>query len=219
MKKGYIHITFLLDKSGSMQNIKSDTIGSFNSFLSEQKGVAGNCTLSLIQFDDKYEQDCKLLDINDVKNLDEKSYIPRGWTKLLDALGRSINETGEELSKLDDKDKPEDVLFVVLTDGQENASQEFDAGSISRLIENQTNKYSWKFLFLGANQDAFSNASKYGIKSFSNSMSFDANQAGITNAVGSLSSSVARYRTATSDRKSSYKFFKKEDRDKQEINY
>jgi len=219
MKKDYTHITLVLDRSGSMESVKTDTIGSFNSFLKEQKKNPKQCTFTLVQFDNEYEilQDFAVL--KKVKNLDDKTFVPRGMTALFDAVGRTMNEVGQKLAGMKEEDRPERVLFVILTDGEENSSKEFKQSQINDMIKHQTDSYNWQFVFLGANQDAINAANQIGIKS-GNAMTFCASADGITATMESLNASITSYRSMNSAEYSTanvyYNAFTDEDKKKQE---
>lgn len=163
MKPDYTDITIILDRSGSMQVIKKDTIGGINAFIEGQKKAPGEATLSIIQFDDKYEDFLALSQIKDVAPLDETTYVPRGCTALLDAIGKTVNAKGEAYSKMAEADRPSRVVIVIQTDGQENASKEFTSAQIKEMVERQRKDFAWDFIYLGANQDAFSVADQMGI--------------------------------------------------------
>ncbi len=193
MKANYTDITIVLDRSGSMQNIKDDTIGGFNAFLQEQQAVPGQATLTLVQFDHEYEVIYQAVTLAEVKPLDGRSFIPRGNTALLDAMGRTINSLGERLAAMAESERPEKVIFVVLTDGQENSSQEFNVKQVKYLIEHQRENYAWEFVFLAANQDAIITAKAMGIAQ-GNALTYAANSAGTSAALSSLSSNMTNYR-------------------------
>lgn len=193
MKENYTDINIVLDRSGSMEQVKSDTIGGFNSFLNEQKAVEGEATITLVQFDDVYEEVYKAAPLSEAKPLDNETFVPRGWTALLDAIGRTIIETGKRLATMKEADRPENVIFVILTDGLENASREFDRQRISEMISHQRDVYKWEFVFLGANQDAIATAGDMGITQ-ANALTYAANPAGTQAAFGSVAKNVAAYR-------------------------
>lgn len=193
MKENYTDINIVLDRSGSMEAVKSDTIGGFNSFLSEQKAVEGEATITLVQFDDVYEEVYKAVPIAEAKPLDTETFVPRGWTALLDAIGRTIIDTGKRLASIKEEERPENVIFVILTDGLENASREFDRQRISEMISHQRDVYNWEFVFLGANQDAIATAGDMGITQ-ANALTYAANPAGTQAAFGSVAKNVAAYR-------------------------
>lgn len=193
MKQNYTHISVVLDRSGSMQSVLHDTIGGFNSFLNEQKKVAGTGTLTLVQFDNVYEIVNDFVDLKQVEPLTEKTFQPRGSTALLDAIGRTINETGKKLSEFAEQDRPEKVVIVILTDGEENASRECNHHQINDLITHQRDAYKWEFVFLGANQDAISTASQMGI-SAGHAITYAANSVGTQAAFASVSKNIASHR-------------------------
>jgi hypothetical protein len=162
-------IAFILDRSGSMESIASAAISGYNEFLKAQKATKddqGNLipsTFSLILFDHEYTRLCHRVDIQDAQPLTSKTYEPRGTTALLDAMGRTIDEIGVALAALPESERPSKVIIAILTDGAENASQDYSLADIHKRISEQTSKYSWEFLFLGANQDAIATAAAIGI--------------------------------------------------------
>ncbi|QDT39848.1 vWA domain-containing protein [Stratiformator vulcanicus] len=160
MKQDLTDITLVVDRSGSMQQVHSDAEGGVNSFISEQALEEGDAVLTLVQFDTEYEFVHRGVPIGDVPKYE---LVPRGMTALLDAVGRAINETGERLSRMSEQDRPGLVIFVIMTDGHENSSREFDKGQLRNMIERQQKDYNWQFTFLGANQDAFAEAGGMGM--------------------------------------------------------
>lgn len=196
MKPNYTDITVILDRSGSMSSVKDDTIGGFNQFLSDQIKVPGEATFTLNQFDDQFEHVIAAKPIRESKPLDQSSFIPRGSTALLDAIGRSIEETGTRLDKLPEHEKPSKVIVVIITDGFENASSKFDKAKINSMISEQRDKYAWEFVFLGANQDAISTAASMGV-SVANAMTYAANPVGTSASYASLSKNMTAFRCAT----------------------
>lgn len=163
MKNGYSDITVVLDRSGSMACLVDEVIGAFNTFVDEQQQVAGQASFSLVQFDDRYEVYLDAVDLAKVGRLDRTTYVPRGMTALYDAVGRAIVATGTRLAALDEAERPDKVVFLIQTDGMENASREFDAATLQEMIRHQQDKYAWEFVFLGANIDAGSVAEEIGI--------------------------------------------------------
>jgi Mg-chelatase subunit ChlD len=161
MKPELTDITLIVDRSGSMQAVREDAEGGVNAFIAQQAKEPGEALLTLVQFDTQYEFLHKGTPISQVP---EYHLVPRGMTALLDAVGRAINETGERLAKMDEAQRPGLVVFVVMTDGQENSSREFTKDQIKQMIEHQQEKYRWHFTFLGANQDAFAEAGAMGIQ-------------------------------------------------------
>lgn len=160
MRPDLTDITLVVDRSGSMQSVRDDAEGGVNSFIVEQANEPGEALLTLVQFDTEYEFLHKGVPISQVPKYE---LVPRGMTALLDAVGRAINETGERLSKMDEQDRPGLVIFVIMTDGQENSSKEFSKAQIKEMVERQQNEYNWQFTFLGANQNAFEEAGGMGI--------------------------------------------------------
>ena len=152
-KEKIMNIVFLLDRSGSMSGSESDTIGGYNSFLNEQRKKNINTKITTVLFDDKYELLHNQKSINEVKNLTEKDYYVRGCTALLDAIGITI----KNIEKNTDNEK---VLFVITTDGLENASHEYTKEQVKELIKSHSN---WEFLYIGANIDSYSEGTKLGI--------------------------------------------------------
>lgn len=163
MKANSSRIAVILDRSGSMDSVKSATIDGFNEFVKGQREVPGECFLKLVQFDHEYEE---VFDkpLTDVPALTDETYRPRGNTALLDAIGRTIVSLGETLAQTPEDERPSKVIVMILTDGLENASQEYEQAKIAAMITHQKERYNWDFVFLGANQDAVLTAAKFGIK-------------------------------------------------------
>jgi Mg-chelatase subunit ChlD len=208
-------ITIVLDRSGSMQTIREDTIGGFNSFLKEQKETDDGDRLTLVQFDNQYEVVHDDIALAEVQPLDDKTFVPRGGTALLDAIGRTINSTGARLSALDEKDRPEKVIFVIITDGAENQSREFSHKQAMEMIGHQTDKYDWQFMFIGANQDAIGVGRALGIAAGS-SMSYAASNIGTQNAWKGFSRSVTSRKRGASLQKCSFTDKEREDSAKED---
>jgi len=145
------HLYFLLDRSGSMQSIKSDIEGGFAAFIEEQRKAPGECRVTLAQFDDEYDVVYSARPLTDVPPLDLK---PRNMTALLDAMGRLITSAGAGLAALPEAERPGTVIVAIMTDGLENASHEWTHPAIRALVEQQTKDYEWQFMYLGADQDA-----------------------------------------------------------------
>jgi uncharacterized protein YegL len=195
--KNLTEIVVIIDRSGSMFGLTKDTIGGFNSFLTEQKkNTTGKVKLSLIQFDDKYQIDYDGVDINDVKELTTETYTPRGSTALLDAVGKTIVTVGERLAKTPEEERPGQVIFLIITDGAENASSEYIApGRVAEMVKHQTEKYSWTFTFMGGGSAAFEQAKHIGI-CMNNSYLYSANPNGTANVYTSFSNGISRRRDA-----------------------
>ena len=156
----YTDITMVLDRSGSMQSIKDDTIGGFDAFISEQRRLPGRCTVSLVQFDNVYEEVYTGRDLADVPSL---TLVPRGSTAMLDAIGRAVNATGARLAAMPEDRRPGTVIVGIMTDGLENASREFTYPMVKALIEQQEQVYGWTFMYMGANQDAIEVGASLGV--------------------------------------------------------
>ncbi len=161
MNKNYTDVTIIVDRSGSMYSCKTDSEGGLNSFIDEQKQEKGECKVTLIEFNDKARTVFNALPIARVANY---TLNPSGGTALLDALGTAIDTAGERFAKMKEKDRPGLVIFVVITDGEENCSKEYTKQAIKERIERQQNQYNWQFTFLGADQDAFGEARNLGFK-------------------------------------------------------
>ncbi len=193
MKKGLSEIICIIDASGSMKLIENDAIGGFNSFLEEQKKLPGEATLTLIQFNTDYDVIHENKPLSEVNPIQDKDYIPMGSTALLDAVGKAIDSTGSRLAKTPEENRPEKVIVAILTDGEENASTSYDLSKINDMIRHQKEKYSWEFIFLGANQDSFSEAAKLGIDS-KDTFDFASTGDGIRTAYSEMSESITTYR-------------------------
>ena len=166
MRENYTHMTIILDRSGSMESIRDDTIGGFNTFLGQQQQESGSATLTLVQFDTEnpYEVIQHFTPLVFVPKLTWESFVPRGSTPLFDALGRAINDLEESLGRLKDEEKPSKVLLVVVTDGQENSSREFRRSQIESLVKTKTEQQHWQFVFLSADLQAMTEAKDIGFK-------------------------------------------------------
>lgn len=161
MRNDLTDVTLVIDRSGSMLTCREDAEGGVNSFIDEQKKQPGECLFSLVQFDTEYEFVYRGCSIQSVERYTLK---PRGCTALLDAVGRAVNETGARLEAMSENERPGLVVFVIVTDGQENSSHEFTKQQVKDMVQLQQDSYKWQFLFLGANQDAFAEAGGIGIR-------------------------------------------------------
>ena len=164
MKKGMTEMVFVIDRSGSMSGLESDTIGGFNSTIKKQKEEEGEAKVTTVLFDNRYEVLHDRFDIGQIGDMTEREYYTRGTTALLDAMGRAIHKTINVQKHLPEEERAENVVFVVITDGYENASREFSYRDIRRLVETEQEKYGWEFLFLGANIDAVAEGGRLGIR-------------------------------------------------------
>ena len=163
MKKGLTEMLFILDRSGSMHGLETETIGGFNSLIEKQKKAEGSAIVSTVLFDDRMEVIHNRIPLENVKPLTEKEYYARGCTALLDATGRSVKHIRKVQKNLPEDEKPEHTIVVITTDGYENASREYDLEKVKRLIQRQQEKHNWEFMFLGANIDAVAAAGRIGI--------------------------------------------------------
>ena len=158
----HTEIIFVIDKSGSMSNLVGDTIGGFNGFIESQKAIDGKATLTTVLFDTSYKTLHDGVDLKEVKVMTSADYIACGGTAMLDAIGDTINRVQDRHDELG-SERPEEVLFVITTDGEENSSRKFTKSQIEKMIKHQTNGHGWKFMFLGANMDAVKEAANIGI--------------------------------------------------------
>lgn len=163
MKKGLTELVFILDRSGSMSGLESDTIGGYNTLLQKQKKEPGEAVITTVLFDDKYELLHDRINLRGIEPITDKEYFVRGSTALLDAVGKTINKIGNVQKNTIEDERAEHVMFVITTDGMENASREFSYEKVRQMIEHQKNKYDWEFIFLGANIDAIAAAERFGI--------------------------------------------------------
>lgn len=226
MKEGYTHIAVVLDSSGSMQSIKNDTLGGFNGFLKAQKEAPGEATFTLVEFAQpaiggiqpwnpsttiggvlnrdfgktdgvpitvKYD----FYPIKAVPELTDASYTPNGGTPLLDTIAETINRTGKALRNLPEALRPSKVLFVIITDGEENASRVYNHQRVMEMIQHQSIVYKWEFIYLGANQDAIQVGATFGITR-ERSMSYGVSADAIGSTYGVLASKTMAFRTAAS---------------------
>ena len=164
MKKNLTEIVFILDRSGSMAGLEGDTIGGFNAMLQKQKGEAGEAYISTVLFDNVSEVIHDRVDIQKIEPMTRQEYYVRGSTALLDAVGGAIHHIGNVHKYARPEDRPEKTLFVITTDGMENASRHYSYERVKMMIERNTDKYGWEFLFLGANIDAAKEAARFGIR-------------------------------------------------------
>lgn len=163
MKKDLTEIVCILDMSGSMASTREDAIGGFNNFIEEQKKLPGECNVTVVFFNSSEYK--KWADGKPLKSIPKlgQEYQPNAMTPLLDAVGKTINDVGARLAATAEKDRPERVLVIIITDGQENVSKEFTKKQVKEMVKHQEEKYFWKFLFLGENMDAFAEAGGMGI--------------------------------------------------------
>lgn len=187
-------VVVVLDRSGSMAMLQEATLEGLNAFLDTQRNTPGEALIHLAQFDNKYDVIYPFRKLHEVANVTPEVYVPRGSTALMDAIGRSISEVGAHLASLSEEDRPGKVLFVVQTDGAENASREFSREQIFGMIDHQRSKYGWEFLFLGANQDAIKTGASLGIAGAS-SITYSANPVATRAVFSSTGRLASDYRT------------------------
>jgi len=164
MKNNVTELVFILDRSGSMAGLESDTIGGFNAMIEKQKKQDGECYVSTVLFDDESEVLYDRVRLCDVPKMTDKDYTVRGCTALIDAIGGAIHHIGNIHKYARPEDVPEHTMFVITTDGQENASRRYNSDKVKKMIERQKEKYGWEFLFIGANIDAVETAARFGIQ-------------------------------------------------------
>ncbi|MBQ8086820.1 MAG: VWA domain-containing protein [Clostridia bacterium] len=163
MKKNLTELVIILDRSGSMGGLESDTIGGYNSMLKKQRETEGEVLVSTVLFDDRSEVLYDRVPIEKLPQMTDKEYYVRGCTALLDAVGGAIHHIGNVHKYIREEDRPEKTIFVITTDGLENASREYTYERVKRMVERQKEQYGWEFLFLGANIDAIETAGRFGI--------------------------------------------------------
>lgn len=164
MKKNLVEVVFILDRSGSMGGFEADTIGGFNSMLAKQNSEDAKVYVSTVLFDNKIEVLHDRVELQNVKPLTEKEYYVRGCTALLDAIGGSIKHIARVHKYAREEDRPNKTLFVIITDGYENASQEYTYRDVKKMITKEQEKYGWEFIFLGADIDVAKEAESLGIR-------------------------------------------------------
>ena len=186
-KKDYTHLTLVIDRSGSMEAMKEEAQGGINTLLTEQFALPGKLTVTLVEFDDHIDTVARL-----AKKTIDYSLVPRGMTALFDAVGSEIVKTGADLDKMKEDARPEKVLFVIVTDGEENQSKEYTFEKVKELIAHQKDAYNWSFQFLGAGEAAWQGQSLGMGSSSYNGQDIGGN----TRLYGALSASMASYRSA-----------------------
>lgn len=164
MKKNLTELVFILDRSGSMSGLEKDTIGGFNSMIERQKKTEGEALISAVLFDNESEVLYDRVNVRHIRPMTDRDYTVRGCTALLDALGGAIHHIGNVHKYARPEDVPEHTMFIITTDGMENASRWYDSQTVKQMIERQKTKYGWEFLFLGANIDAVETAGQLGIE-------------------------------------------------------
>ena len=194
----YSEIAFVLDRSGSMKSCQQAAIDGFNQFLTDQQKTDGLAKLTVVLFDDEYLVPISSIPVEEVVSLTDDTYQPQGCTALLDAIGQTIDNLGQRLAALAEKDRPGQVIVAILTDGLENASQRFTWKEIAGKIKHQTDTYKWIFLFLGANQDAIATAANLSIAA-NNAANYVADAAGSKAGQAAFSRKMSALRRASMD--------------------
>jgi len=198
MKTTSTELIFILDRSGSMGGLESDTIGGFNAMLKKQQAESGACCITTVLFDDAYEILHDRLDLAAVRPITEREYFVRGSTALLDAVGKTIHKIDNAQKQSKAEYRADKVLFVITTDGMENASRKYNYDRLKTLIERQKSQYNWEFIFLGANIDAAATAERFGIDR-NRAQNFHNDSCGVELNYRVVSEAVASFRAAPKD--------------------
>lgn len=192
-----IECVFILDRSGSMAGLESDTIAGFNGLLNKQRDEEGEVLITTVLFDHEYELLHDRINVKSIQNISDKEYYVRGSTALLDAIGLTIDKIGNVQKMTRIEDRADKVLFVITTDGMENSSRKYNYAKIRHMIENQKRKYQWEFIFMGANMDAIGMASKFGVDS-NRAVNFHSDKKGTQLNYESMSKVVSNLRMSKS---------------------
>lgn len=197
-KQGLTEIVTIIDKSGSMGILKSKTIEGFNEFLTEQKSIKGEANFSLVLFSspDKEKIVFDSINIQEVTELTNENYVTGGMTALYDAIGKTIKALKKRIKNLDEEIRPERVLFVILTDGEENSSKYNTKEEVFKMIKKMENKHGWSFVYMGANQDAFAEGSKMGVNN-AKTLNYSADEEGVRYAYANMSNYIKNYRMSS----------------------
>jgi len=193
MKTNLTELVFILDKSGSMSGLESDTIGGYNAMLKKQQAEPGEATITTVLFDDKYELLHDRINIKGVRPITEKEYFVEGSTALMDAIGKTIQKMVNVQKNTSEDQRADQVVFVITTDGMENASREYTSPKIKKMVEHQKAKYNWEFIFLGANIDAVATAADFGIDA-NRAANFHADSVGIEMSYSAVNDVVSNIR-------------------------
>ena len=193
MKKGSTEVVFILDRSGSMSGLEADTIGGFNSMINKQRKEEGEALVSTVLFDDQIEVLYDRVDVKKIEPMNDNQYFVRGCTALLDAIGGAVHHIANVHKYAREEDRPEKTLFIITTDGMENASRQYSYDKVKKLIEKQKNKYNWEFLFLGANIDAIEVAGRFGIAA-NHAVNYEADQQGTELNFQALGNAISAFR-------------------------
>lgn len=197
MKKNLTELVMILDRSGSMCGLEADTIGGYNSMLAKQRTLEGEVLVSTVLFDDKIDVIHDRVSLDQVPQMTDKEYYVRGCTALLDAIGGAVHHIANVHKYAREEDRPEKTIFVITTDGMENASRQYSYEKVRRMVEKEKEKYGWEFLFLGANMDAIEVASRFGIGA-DRAVTYEADHEGTELNYAVVSETVGKMRYATS---------------------
>ena len=197
MKNNITELVFILDRSGSMAGLESDTIGGFNAMIEKQKKQNGECYVSTVLFDNESEVIHDRVKLSEIKPMTDRDYTVRGCTALIDAIGGAIHHIGNIHKYARPEDVPENTMFIITTDGMENASRKYSGNRVRAMIERQKEKYGWEFLFIGANIDAVETAAKYGI-SRDRAVNYNADSEGTSIVYEAVASAVCNVRANAS---------------------
>ena len=192
MKKDLTELVFILDRSGSMHGLVDDTIGGFNSFVEKQKDVDGECLVSTVLFNSRSDVIHDRVSLKEIPEMTRKEYVPSGSTALIDAMGDAIHHIRNVHKYIREEDVPENTIFVIITDGQENDSHRYSSDEVKKMVSEQKEK-GWEFLFLGANIDAVETAKNYGIAP-DRSVNFICDDKGVETNFETLGKAVQNYR-------------------------
>lgn len=196
MKKDLMELVWILDRSGSMAGLVEDTVGGFNAMIDRQRQLPGEVYVSTVLFDNRSTVLHDRVPIARIEPLTDRDYVPGGCTALLDAIGDAIRHIGNVHKYARNEDVPQKTLFVIMTDGMENASRRYGADEVRALIRRQQEQYGWEFLFLGANIDAIETAHRYGIRA-DNAVNFHADSIGMKRSMESAAEAAVMMRTET----------------------
>ncbi|MGN0468885.1 MAG: hypothetical protein ACI4GY_09200 [Acutalibacteraceae bacterium] len=195
MKNNITELVFILDRSGSMAGLESDTIGGFNAMIEKQKKQDGKCYVSTVLFDNESEVIHDRVKLDEIKKMTDDDYTVRGCTALIDAIGGAIHHIGNIHKYARKEDVPEHTMFVITTDGMENASHRYSSKEVKAMIEKQKKKYGWEFLFIGANIDAVTTAKNFGIDE-ERAVNYHADRKGTKVLFDAVSEAVCNFRAA-----------------------
>ena len=197
MRKDLTEVVFILDRSGSMSGLESDTIGGFNSMIEKQRKEEGEAYISTILFDDRSEVLYDRVPVAKVEPMNDRQYFVRGSTALLDAVGGAIHHIANVHKYAREEDRPEKTIFIITTDGYENASRLYDYKKVKSMVEKEQKEYGWEFIFLGANIDAVQEAGKFGIKA-SRAINYECDSEGMALNYEAISNTLCAMRCAGS---------------------